>query len=71
MTEALARVGLENLSFDGLVQESRVSLLTDPETLLTHEFTMIKRVQGILEESGQTRVFRRLDETRLVYTYEG
>ena len=71
MTQALARVGLKNLSFDGLVQESRVSLLTDPETLLTHEFTMSKRVQGILEEGGQTRVFRRLDETRLVYTYEG
>ena len=71
MTEALARVGLENLSFDGLVQESRVSLVTDPETLLTHEFTMSKRVQGILEEGGQARVFRRLDETRLVYTYQG
>ena len=71
MTEALARVGLENLSFDGLVQESRVSLVTDPETLLTHELTMSKRVQGILEEGGQARVFRRLDETRLVYTYEG
>ena len=71
MTEALAMVGLGNLSFDGLVQESRVSLLTDPKTLLTHEFTMSKRVQGILEEGGQTRVFRRLDETHLVYTYEG
>jgi hypothetical protein len=71
MTVALARVGLENLSFDGLVQESRVSLRTDPKTLLTHEFTMSKRVQGILEDGGQTRVFRRLDETRLVYTYEG
>ena len=71
MTDALARVGLGNLSFDGLVQDGRVSLLTDPETLLTHEFTMTKRVQGILDEGGQTRVFRRLDETRLVYTYEG
>jgi len=70
MTEALARVGLGDLSFDGLVQESRVSLLTDPKTLLTHEFTMSKRVQGILEEGGQSRVFRRLDETRLVFTYE-
>ena len=71
MTEALARVGLESLSFDGLVQASRVSLLADPETLLTHEFTMSKRVQGILEEDGQSRVFRRLDETHLLYTYEG
>jgi hypothetical protein len=42
MTEALARVGLGDLSFDSLVQDSRVSLLTDPETLLTYEFTMTK-----------------------------
>ena len=70
MTEALATVGLGDLSFDGLIQESRISLLTDPETLLTHQFTMSKRVQGILEEGGQARVFRRLDETHLVYTYE-
>jgi len=70
MTEALASIGLGNLSFDGLVQESRVSLLTDPKTLLTHELTMSKRVQGILQENGQSRVFRRLDETHLIYTYD-
>ena len=64
-------LGAGHLSFDGLVQGSRVSLLADPETLLTHEFTMSKRVQGILEEDGQSRVFRRLDETHLLYTYEG
>jgi hypothetical protein len=71
MTEALARIGLGNLSFDGLVQESRASLLIDPKTLLTHELTTSKRVQGILRENGQSRVFRRLDETHLVYAYEG
>ena len=32
---------------------------------------MSKRVQGILKEDGQSRVFRRLDETHLVFTYQG
>ena len=36
-----------------------------------HEITLRKVVQGILKEGDRSRVFRRIDELRMVYTYGG
>ena len=69
INEALQNMGMGHLAFDRLVQQDVVSLLTDPGTLLPHELTMSKLVEGALRESGQVRRFRRFDLTRLVYSY--
>ena len=71
MTKALADMGLPNMSFDGLAQHTQVELLADPATLLPRELVMSKIVQGILKEGDRSRVFRRVDGWRLVYTYTG
>lgn len=69
ISNALADMGFPNLSFEGLAELSRVTLLTEPATLLPRELTISKLVEGILNDGGQRRVFRRFDQTRLVYTY--
>jgi hypothetical protein len=69
MSEALADMGLPSMSFDGLAQHTQVELLAEAATLLPHELVMSKVVQGILKEGENSRVFRRVDGWRLVYTY--
>ena len=69
MNDALAQMGMGALSFDGLAQESRVILLTDPTTLLPYQMDMAKGVQGILKINGESRVFRRSDEISMDYVY--
>lgn len=69
MSEALQQMGLGTLSFERLVQLTRVTLLADPDTLLPHELVFSKSVDGILVEDGERRIFRRGDQTRLAFTY--
>ena len=69
MNDALTRMGMTGVAFDGLAQESRVVLLTDPTTLLPYQMDMAKGVQGILTINGESRVFRRSDEVSADYTY--
>ena len=69
MSDALRTVGLATMSFDRLIQLTRMEVVTDPETLLPHVVEVNKRVDGILVADGERRVFRRLDETRLVFSY--
>ena len=44
MNQALADMGLERLSFDGLAQHTQIELLTDPATLLPRELALSKVV---------------------------
>ena len=69
INEALQNMGMGHLSFDRLVQREEVSLLTDPETLLPHELTTSKLVEGSLREAGEVRRFRRFDLTQSAYSY--
>ena len=69
MSDALREMGLATMSFDRLIQLNRMSVVTDPETLLPHIVEVSKRVDGILVADGERRVFRRLDETRLDFSY--
>lgn len=71
INRALDQAGLAATQFDGLAQRTEVELLTDPSTLLPRELTMAKVVEGILKNGGTSRVFKRLDQLRLVYTYAG
>lgn len=71
MNRALQQVGFMTMSFDGLAQHSEVELLTDPATLLPRELMLNKTVEGILKEGDKSRVFKRLDQLHLVYTYPG
>lgn len=69
MSNALREMGLATMSFDRLIQLTRMELVTDPETLLPHAVEVSKRVDGILVADGERRVFRRSDETRLIFSY--
>jgi hypothetical protein len=69
MNDALARMGLSEMSFDGLAQESHVILLTDPATLLPYQMDMTKGVEGILVMNGQRRIFKRTDGITMDFTY--
>ena len=69
MNDALGQMGITNFSFDGLVEESRMILLTDPTTLLTYQMDMTKGVEGILKQDGQSRAFRRTDQLSLDFEY--
>jgi hypothetical protein len=71
MSKALADMGLPSMSFDGLAQHTQVELLADPGTLLPRELVMSKVVEGVLKEGDQSRVFRRVDGWRLIYSYAG
>ncbi len=69
MNDALTQMGMAGISFDGLAQESRVILLTDPTTLLPYQMDMAKGVQGIVKINGESRAFRRSDEISTDYVY--
>lgn len=69
INRALGQVGLADTKFDGLAQRTEVELLTDPATLLPRELVMAKVVEGILKNGETSRVFKRLDQLRLVFSY--
>ena len=61
--------------FEGLVQESLVTLVTDPDTLLPREVTMSKRVEGTLVADGETQsnleAFKPFIEHRAIDVLQG
>ena len=69
MSEALQQLGLTNLSFERLVQLNTMTVLTDPTTLLPQAIEVHKQVDGILLQDGRPTVFRRGDQTQLIFTY--
>jgi len=69
MSDALQQLGLPTLSFERLVQLTTMTVLADPATLLPHALEVSKQVEGILLDQGERRVFRRADQTQLIFTY--
>jgi hypothetical protein len=69
MSDAMRQLGLTTLSFERLVQLTTMTVLADPTTLLPHALEVSKQVEGILLDAGVPRVFRRGDQTQLIFTY--
>jgi hypothetical protein len=69
MSDALQEMGLTTMSFEQLVQITKMTVLAEPATLLPHAVEVSKQVNGILLENGERRVFNRGDVTQLIFTY--
>ena len=69
MSDALQQLGLATLSFERLVQLTTMTVLTDPATLLPQAVEVSKQVEGIMLDDGERRIFRRADQTQLIFTY--